>query len=329
MFSVLVILAFLITLFLTYVVRIVAIRKSIIDIPNERSSHLNPTPRGGGIAIAITWFISITILYILGKIDSSLFYSLLCGLPIAITGVVDDILAISPTRRFIIQSISSVMAITILGGLKTIDIGFFVIDAKLVLSIFAVIGVIWLTNLYNFLDGIDGYISTQVVLIGVACYIFFKIEPPLLLAFVTLGFLFWNWQPAKIFMGDVGSTLLGFNIGIFSIFYQNEGTTSIITWVMLTSLFWVDATTTLFRRWRNREVLSKAHRKHAYQRIVQSGFSHQKTVIYSVLINIFILLLVFSSIKFPNYVMLFLIINIIFLLSILKIVDKRKSFHSN
>lgn len=328
MFIILIISAFLITLLLTYIVKEIAIRKSILDIPNERSSHILPTPRGGGIALAITWFIAISFLFIYGRLDAILFYSLLCGLPIAITGVIDDIFTISPKMRLFIQVLSAIIAICLLGGLKFIDTGFGLIQAKLLLSICAVIGLIWFTNLFNFLDGIDGYISSEVILIGIAIFIFYKLESPLILAIVTLGFLVWNWQPAKIFMGDVGSTLLGFSIGIFSIYYQNVGTISIIIWIMLTSLFWFDATITLFRRWRNKEVLSKAHKKHAYQRIVQYGFSHQKTVIYSIIINLVILILVFFSIKYPMYILFFLTINVVYLFLILRIVDKNRPFHS-
>jgi len=303
-----------------------ALRKSVLDIPNDRSSHTIPTPRGGGIAIAVTWFLAIIFLFLRKDIDSALFFALLCGLPISIIGLVDDVITISPKVRLFVQIASAATALIFLGGLVGLDIGFIHLSVPFLFSIVAVIGIVWFTNLFNFLDGIDGYISAEVIFIGFAFPLLFGEVPPALLAAVTAGFLVWNWQPAKIFMGDVGSTLLGFTIGVFAVHYQNSGDSSIVIWLMLTSLFWFDASLTLYRRWRNGETLSKAHKKHAYQRIVQSGFSHQKTVVYSLLINLSILGLVWLAIRYPNYSLLFFGINIAYLYLVMKMVDKRFPF---
>lgn len=127
-------------------------------------------------------------------------------------------------------------------------------------------------------------------------------------------------------MGDVGSTLIGFTAGIFAVYYQDINQSSIIVWLMLTSLFWFDATLTLFRRWRNHEKLSIAHRKHAYQRLVQSGFSHQKTVLFSLLVNLPVIGLVWFSIKYPILLLPLFCINLIYLFIIMHIVDKRFPF---
>jgi UDP-N-acetylmuramyl pentapeptide phosphotransferase/UDP-N-acetylglucosamine-1-phosphate transferase len=317
---------FLTSLFLTLIVRKWAIKRAIIDIPNERSSHSIPTPRGGGIAIAVTWFLVITFLFLRKDIDSALFLALLCGLPISISGLVDDVITISPKIRLFVQVASAAMALVFLGGLPSINIGFGLFAVPYLFSIMAIIGIVWFTNLFNFLDGIDGYISTEIIFIDIASFLLFNTLPPFVLAVVTAGFLLWNWQPAKIFMGDVGSTLLGFTIGVFAIYYQNKSDSSIIAWLMLTSLFWFDASLTLYRRWRNGETLSKAHRKHAYQRVVQSGFSHQKTVLYSIVINLFILVLVWLAIHYPAYSLLFFGVNIIYLYCIMQLVDKRFPF---
>jgi len=318
--------AIIVCLVLTYLVREWAIHKSILDLPNERSSHSIPTPRGGGIAIAATWFLAITFLFFRGDIDSVLFFALLCGLPISVVGLVDDVITISAKVRLLVQLVSAIIALVFLGGLQGIAIGFDYLSVPFLFSILAVIGVVWFTNLFNFLDGIDGYISAEVIFIGLAFFLFFGEVSPLLLAAVTAGFLVWNWQPAKIFMGDVGSTLLGFTIGVFAVYYQNRGDSSIVIWLMLTSLFWFDASLTLYRRWRDGETLSKAHKKHAYQRIVQSGFSHQKTVVYSLFINLSILGLVWLAIRYPNLSLLFLGINIVYLYLVVKMIDNRIPF---
>lgn len=316
----------LISFVLTLIVKVWAVKKAILDLPNERSSHMIPTPRGGGIAIAVTWFFSIIVLLFLHKVRQSLFLALLCGLPISIVGLVDDVINISPKVRLFVQIISAVMALFFLGGLNVVDIGGIHLSLPFLFSVFAVIGIVWFTNLFNFLDGIDGYISTEVIFVGFAFFLLFGKVLPAQLAVITLGFLLLNWQPAKIFMGDVGSTLLGFSIGVFAVYYQRNEDSSIIIWLMLTSLFWFDASLTLYRRWRNGETLSKAHKKHAYQRIVQSGFSHQKTVIFSLVINIFIMGLVWLVKIYPSYSLLFLFVNIAYLYIVVRMVDKRFPF---
>ena len=185
---------------------------------------------------------------------------------------------------------------------------------------------VWCINLFNFLDGIDGYLSTEVIFVCLAVFILFGNDLFLFFLAITAGFLVWNWQPAKIFMGDIGSTLLGFNIAIFAVYYQSTIQISIFVWLILTSLFWFDATLTLYRRYRNKEKLSQAHRKHAYQRIVQAGFSHQKTVLYSLLINVFLFLLVMISYKFMKLIIPCFVLSMILLSLILKKIDKKKKF---
>ncbi len=311
---------------MTYFVRIWSIKRAILDIPNDRSSHTIPTPRGGGLAVAIVWFLVISLLFLNSKIDNKLYFALLCGIPISAIGLLDDVITISPKIRLIIQIVSSILAIMILGGLKIVEFGSINFQSTFILSVIAVIGIVWFTNLFNFLDGIDGYISTEVIFICTAFFLLTKVELPLFLAAASLGFLLLNWQPAKIFMGDVGSTLLGFTIGVLAVYYQNTGEASIAVWLLLTSLFWFDATITLYRRWRNKESLSKAHRKHAYQRIVQSGFSHQKTVLLSLGFNLIIFGLAWLMINNSDYTLYIFGINLVFLWLIMKLVDKRFPF---
>ncbi|MDP3003111.1 MAG: glycosyltransferase family 4 protein [Bacteroidales bacterium] len=326
MLPVLLILFFLVSLSGTFIVRKTVTKTNILDIPNIRSSHNQPTPRGGGLAIAIAWYITIFILLLLKEIPDYLFVALLCGVPITIISLIDDIVTISPKFRLVVQFLCSSLAVFLLGGINSIDLGFATLHSSFLFSIAAVVGIVWFTNLFNFLDGIDGYISVEIIFICLAAFILLGLELPLFLAAATAGFLLWNWQSAKIFMGDVGSTLLGFTIGVFVIYYQNSNQSSIVIWLMLTSLFWFDATFTLFRRWRNHEQLFKAHRKHAFQRIVQSGFSHQKTVIFSILINIPIIGLVWLALEFPDYLLPVFGINIAYLYVVMKMVDKRFPF---
>ncbi len=313
--------------FLVWLVKIIAKRKSIIDIPNERSSHSTPTPRGGGIAVAIIWFVTISILYFRKEINSDIYFALLSGLPLSVIGLIDDILTISPRIRLFVQIFSATMAIIFLGGLSQIDIGINILNMHYLFSIIAIIGIVWFTNLFNFLDGIDGYIGSEVIFISISMFLIYGVSLPLYIAAAVAGFLLWNWQPAKIFMGDVGSTLLGFTLGVFLVYYQKIEVSSIIIWLIISSLFWFDATITLYRRWRNGEIISRAHKKHAYQRIVQSGYSHQKTVVYSMLINLPIFCFAWFAHKYPTFLLIILIINIAYLFLILKLVDKKFSFN--
>jgi UDP-N-acetylmuramyl pentapeptide phosphotransferase/UDP-N-acetylglucosamine-1-phosphate transferase len=294
------IILFLFSFILTFVIRKLAITISILDVPSERSSHKNPTPKGGGLAVAVVWFTGLLYFYLTKNIDDRLFFSFLPGILLVVIGIIDDIVAIRPLYRLIFQFIVSSIAVFMLGGLEKLDLGFYVVENRTVLTVLALLGTIWFINLFNFLDGIDGYIGMEVVFISSSMILLFNDRiTPLLLA-ATLGFLIWNWQPAKIFIGDVGSTLLGFNIAIFSIYYQNISKSSLLIWLMLSSLFWFDATLTLYRRYRHKEPLIIPHRKHAFHRIVKAGFSHQKTVLLGFAINLVILLITYISVRFRD-----------------------------
>ena len=194
---ILLIIIFFISFGLTGVYRQYAIRKSIIDIPSSRSSHAISTPRGGGIAISISWIIAISFLFLRKEINASLFFALISGFPISAIGLVDDIITVAPIIRLFVQMTSSAMAIYFLGGLKNVDIGFYQFHMPVLFSIIGFIGLIWVTNLFNFLDGIDGYISAEIMFICLAAYILFGDILPMLLFSAVAGFLLWNWQPAK------------------------------------------------------------------------------------------------------------------------------------
>lgn len=127
-------------------------------------------------------------------------------------------------------------------------------------------------------------------------------------------------------MGDVGSTVLGFTIVVLIIYFQNTEQLPLISSLVLTALFWFDATITLYRRWKNRETLSQAHRKHAYQRIVQYGFSHRKTVLAGCLLNVVAFLLALAFLPCPDWMILSLIIHFFILSAIMYLIDRRQPF---
>jgi Fuc2NAc and GlcNAc transferase len=124
-------------------------------------------------------------------------------------------------------------------------------------------------------------------------------------------------------MGDVGSTLLGYNVAIFTLYYGNLESLNLWIWIILFGLFWFDATVTLIRRKLNGEKLSQAHKKHAYQRLTQAGWSHFKVTNYAIIINV----LLFGIIVSISNIFAAFIVAIIVLLSTMVFIDKKKAFN--
>jgi UDP-N-acetylmuramyl pentapeptide phosphotransferase/UDP-N-acetylglucosamine-1-phosphate transferase len=317
---------FILSYLLTWITRSIALRKKILDIPNERSSHLIPTPRGGGIAIVVTWYIGISFLFFSNYLDRELYFALLAGIILAGVSLLDDIITLKPLLRMIFQVLTAIIAFYFLGGLKPVFLFNEVSIPSVILYPVVIIGIVWFINLYNFLDGIDGYASIEAITICAAFLLITGNVINALLIASVLGFLIWNWPRAKIFMGDVGSTQLGFIIIVLGIYFHNQEKLSIIWWLVLTSPFWFDATLTLFRRWRNKEKLSQAHRKHIYQRLVQSGYSHLKVDIYLILINILLIIMVYFCHEYQYLQIPALLFSVGLLYFILRFTDKRKPF---
>jgi len=311
---------------LTMVIMKFSLKRNILDIPNERSSHTLPTPRGGGLAIVISWYLGISILFFCGEVSSNLYFALLSGIFLAIISLIDDIFTIKPAIRLFIQSITVVISFVLLKGIEPFIFHNTGIILRIILYSITIIGMIWFINLYNFLDGIDGYASIEAICISLALFLFTGHNINLFLIAAVTGFLIWNWPKAKIFMGDVGSTQLGFIIAVLGIYFHNEHKISIIYWLILTAPFWFDATLTLYRRWRNKEILSQAHRKHIYQRLVQSGFSHLQVDILLFIFNVVLIVAVYFSSKHNSMQIPLLILTMASMYIVTIYADKRKPF---
>ena len=310
---------FLLSVVLTYIIKVYAIKKAIIDIPNERSSHSIPTPRGGGLSIMIVFYIGLV--FFKDTISDGLFYALWCSLPIVIVSLIDDIITLSSKSRFLVQSLSTILALYFLGGVNSIDFIYFKIDSSL-LNIIAFFSIVWITNLYNFLDGIDGYAASQAIIGSLGLFLIFNNSLGMVLFVASSGFLVFNWHKASIFMGDVGSATLGFLFAIFCFSNTNDG--NIYIWLVLLGFFWFDATVTLIRRYKNGENITKPHKKHAYQRLNQSGWSHSKISLHLLIFNlIFLVLILFFSKEFIFYLFF---TNLTLLYILMKFTDTKKSF---
>lgn len=267
-----------------------------LDQPNERSSHSIPTPTGGGVSIVLV-FIASSLLAFRG-IDPG--FSLLPALGlcacIALLGLFDDIFKLGIMARISTQFLVVVAALALL-GIPSINLAGIILEPGLISGLLVVVGMLWLINLFNFMDGIDGIAAVESLFIVLAA-VFIIVDQSsaefnyflLLLAASVSGFLVLNFSPAKIFMGDIGSNFLGFTIGLAAIASSSLGFTNIWVWCILCSVFICDASYTLVSRMLNGDTWYYAHRRHAYQLAAQYFNSHGKVVIAVLLINLFWLL---------------------------------------
>jgi len=315
------IITFSLAVTLTLLIRSIANKKKLLDHPNERSSHSIPTPKGGGLAILLSFYIVTTYLYLQSQIDTKLFFALLSALPVAVISFIDDIHPLPAKVRFGVQLFSAFLALYLLGGIETLNFSLFSLSGSW-LNLIALIGIIWMTNLYNFLDGIDGYAATQALFVSFAIFLLFGNTITLILALSVSGFLVFNWHKASIFMGDVGSAPLGFIFAILMLY--DASSPNFLVWIILLSLFWFDATYTLTRRALNREQLSQAHKKHLYQRLNQAGFSHDKVVLMALVFNLTLLMMLYVLPE-SLYFYLFLLL-LVLLYTFTKVIDKLKAF---
>lgn len=286
------------SLVLTGMLRRYALIHSVIDVPNARSSHSLPTPRGGGVAIVLSFLMVAPIMGVLGLASWPLIWALLgSGAAIAALGFLDDHGHIAARWRLLGHFGAAVWALFWLGGLPPVT--FFGVQWNMgwLGHLLAVIYMVWMLNLYNFMDGIDGLASVEAVCVclgGGLLYIVFG-EPstaylPLLLSCAVLGFLFWNFPPARIFMGDAGSGFLGIILGIFSLQAAWIAPQFLWSWIILLGIFVVDATFTLLRRLLRGDKVYEAHRSHAYQSASRHFGSHLNVTLSVGAINLFWLL---------------------------------------
>lgn len=283
------IIVFLVSFFVTYIYKNWAIKRSILDTPNKRTSHKKAVPRGGGIAIVIVFYAGLLFLFYKGEVENKLFLALLPGILLAIIGFIDDFKTLSPAIRFALQFVCAGISLYMLGGFQLGSHE----SLYWVWSLLAFFGLVWFINLFNFLDGSDGYASMEAITMSLAMFYFTQSKLLLLLSFTVCGFLCWNWPKAKLFMGDAGSTVLGFILAVLGIYFNNNNTMDIGIWILLAMLFWFDASVTLVRRILNREKLSQGHNKHMVHRFILSGYSHLLTLLAGIVINIVLMAISF------------------------------------
>ena len=254
-------------------------KKAILDIPNERSSHTLPTPRGGGVVFVALFLAVVLLCPFFFPREASLWLALSGGgLAVAAIGWIDDRNTLPAWQRLGVHSIAVLWALYHLGGMPSLSMGFASLPLGYIGHVLAFLGGVWMINLYNFMDGIDGLAAGEAVLAASAGAFLTKGSPVsfalFALAASVLGFLIWNWSPAKVFMGDAGSGFLGFTFFCFALSTENTNTLPLLTWAVLVSVFAVDTTLTLVTRARHRKRLSEAHRDHLYQQFIKAGSKH-------------------------------------------------------
>lgn len=280
---------------LTGIVRSVSVRLGALDIPNTRSSHVQPTPRGGGLAIVVTSLLASGVLAATGHLSARLFCALAGGgTAVAVVGHLDDRGRIGIAGRFVIHIAAASWATLWLGGLTDLRFGSEVFHLGYAGVALTILGIVWALNLFNFMDGIDGIAASQATFMAgagaaLAAFAGMSGSTPavgLIFAAASLGFLVWNWPPARIFMGDVGSGYLGFALAVIGLAAMNERAIMLPVWLILGGIFFIDATVTLFRRLARRERFYEAHRTHAYQWQARRWNSHLRVTIACFLVNL-------------------------------------------
>lgn len=286
------------SLVLTAVLRHYAITRQLIDVPNARSSHSTPTPRGGGVAIVVAFLLALPLLNVAGTISTAVFVGLGgAGLLVAVVGFMDDHGHIAARWRLLGHFAAAIWALVWLGGLPPVELLGYSVDFGWIGHVLAAVYLVWMLNLYNFMDGIDGIASVEAVTACLGACLLYTLSGhgelswlPLVLAMAVLGFLVWNFPPARIFMGDAGSGFLGIVLGALTIEAAQVSAELLWAWLILLGVFIVDATFTLIRRIIRGDKVYEAHRSHAYQFASRQFGRHLPVTLAVTAINVFWLL---------------------------------------
>lgn len=272
---------------------VIRLKASVLDIPNDRSSHSIAKPKGGGLSFVICFLISLPLLTYYNLLDSRFFLAFFCsGLVISLIGFFDDVKNLPAKSRLIVQFIVASLVIFTLNGMPHIYwLGF--INSKILLNVCGVIYIVWMINLYNFMDGIDAIAGLQALFLCLSMSLIYFVCSynelallPLILAFAVGGFIYWNLPPAKIFMGDVGSGFLGLIFAILSLQSAFVDIKLFSSFLILLGVFIIDTAVTLVARTIRGESFFQAHCTHLYQKLAKYYNNHAQVVILMLLINL-------------------------------------------
>ncbi|MCA9882527.1 MAG: glycosyltransferase family 4 protein [Anaerolineae bacterium] len=271
---------------ITWGIRRWAMRYNVMDVPNARSSHTTVTPRGGGVAVVLTVTLSVIGLSLVtGTLITSEILAYLVGsMLIALVGFIDDVRSLSTVHRFGAQALVALVMVYLLGYPQTFQVPLFgIVEVGIFGAVITVIWIVGLINAYNFMDGIDGIAGGNAVIVALGWLSLYGLSfnPNISVVVITIaiiggciGFLGHNWHPARIFMGDVGSTFLGFTFAVLPLMLQESQVPSLTSAALLLWPFLFDTIVTFGHRMIQGKNVFAAHREHMYQRLVIAGLPH-------------------------------------------------------
>ena len=250
----------------------------LVQKPTNRCSHIQPTPRGGGLSFVVISLLATTVCLWNEVSSGSLLTVMLCGgALIAAIGFCDDLYQLSIKKRLGAQILIIAASVYTLLPAPAIELWGIQLQSDVICWGITALALVWWLNLFNFMDGIDGLAGMEAtcILTTAGGLMYYQqgaasslvLFPMLILTASLAGFILVNWAPAKIFMGDVGSTFLGYTLGMLAATTVYSGALNLWVWLILPGVFWVDATFTLLRRMLRGDRWYQAHQSHAYQRV--------------------------------------------------------------
>lgn len=275
-----------------------ALRLGIHAVPNYRSLHPKTTPRGAGIVVAVVNLAAVAVGYKFGIISFPyLLIFFAGGLAVAVVGIADDRFELPALFRLIVQICAAIWIVLCSGGMPPLGIGAMTVDFGWIGNLLAVLGMVWFFNLFNFMDGVDGMATSGTIYVTAAAALILAINGDLALALLSAmlcaaaaGFAYFNWPPARVFLGDAGSSYFSYTIAALILGSLWSDGMSLWTWLILLGYFVVDTTVTLFIRLFTVKKWYHAHRSHAYQNLARLWGDHLKVVRLVLLIELLWLL---------------------------------------
>jgi len=326
--------SFILSIILTWAIKNYAMAIGMVDTPNKRTLHEGDIPTGGGLSIALIMLIALGIM-MLTAVEGARHANILVIVIILLStlGWMDDRYGVAPLVKFIIQIGIAIFMIGSVGAVRSLDIGGVPISLEgYFAEIFTIVWIVWLVNSYNFMDGIDGLAASQSAITSCTLGIWFNMYGDVLVSLfcyvimaASLGFLVWNWSPARIFMGDVGSVALG---GVFATLFlmgNVEHNIPFSSFVILLAIFLADTTITLVRRLVCGKAVWQAHKEHYYQRAITAGVGHGQVTIAIILGSVLMAVLATLDMSRTEPKIMWLLITILVLITFfLKVISLEK-----
>jgi Fuc2NAc and GlcNAc transferase len=275
-----ILLGFAIASALTGLVRTYAQRTQMIDSPNDRTLHHGDVPRGGGLSIVVVMLLCLACLEY-GYSNAAIAPVIAVTAVLGGLGWIDDKFGLGPFVKIGVQLLVAVYAVSYVGAFNAVTVGGYEFEFGKLSMLLSVLWVAWMANAYNFMDGIDGIAASQTAVVACVMGVWFALDDNGAIALFcyaimasSLGFLVWNWNPARIFMGDVGSVTLGGVFAVLAIVGNAQNGVPLTAYIILFGLFLFDTIVTLIRRAVEGKVVWKPHREHFYQRATTTGLGH-------------------------------------------------------